>query len=278
MTLSPLSATAVAIAFTRAAESARPDRLFTDPFAAGLVEASGADLTAARVLLGADSVTGDYFALRTRWLDDLCRTADQRQVVLLAAGLDTRAHRLPWRPGTRLFELDTAPVLDLKAAALTAPARCERVPVPVDLLADWPAALVDAGFRPEEPTLWLVEGLLLYLPAEARDRLLGRLRDLSAPGSRAGIEDLGGAIAATPVYAEWARRYGLPYPDLAAAEPPGPAVDTMTGAGWTTQQVTVPWLAAAHARAVPPLWDPAVPANATAAGIGGSLVDATLAA
>ena len=58
----------------------------------------------------------------------------------------------------------------------------------VDLRQDWPAALRAAGFDPASPTAWLAEGLLMYLPAEAQDRLFEQIGELSAPGSRISVE------------------------------------------------------------------------------------------
>ena len=58
----------------------------------------------------------------------------------------------------------------------------------IDLRQDWPAALKGAGFDPALPTAWLAEGLLMYLPAEAQDRLFEQITELSAPGSRVAAE------------------------------------------------------------------------------------------
>jgi methyltransferase (TIGR00027 family) len=60
--------------------------------------------------------------------------------------------------------------------------------VAIDLRQDWPAALRAAGFDPARPTAWLAEGLLMYLPAEAQDRLFEQITELSAPGSRVSAE------------------------------------------------------------------------------------------
>jgi methyltransferase (TIGR00027 family) len=60
--------------------------------------------------------------------------------------------------------------------------------VPVDLRDDWPAALSAAGFDRSQPTAWLAEGLLPYLPAEAQDRLFEMLTELSVPRSQVAVE------------------------------------------------------------------------------------------
>jgi methyltransferase (TIGR00027 family) len=112
-------------------------------------------------------------------------------VVLLAAGLDTRAFRLAWPPGVRLFELDLPEVLAFKQRVLAregAVPRCERTVLAVDLRGDWPAELTRAGFEPAEPTAWLAEGLLIYLSAAEAARLLAAVGELSAPGSQLALE------------------------------------------------------------------------------------------
>jgi methyltransferase (TIGR00027 family) len=112
-------------------------------------------------------------------------------VVLVAAGLDTRAFRLAWPSGTRLFEVDLPEVLGFKdkvLAAHGASPSCERVVVRADLREDWAAALREAGFDPAVPTAWLIEGLLIYLSHEEAERLLTTVGELSAPGSRVSFE------------------------------------------------------------------------------------------
>jgi methyltransferase (TIGR00027 family) len=112
-------------------------------------------------------------------------------VVLLAAGLDTRAYRLAWPDGVRLYELDLPEVLSFKErvlAAQDAVPGCDRTVLPGDLRTDWPTRLTEAGFDPAAPTAWLIEGLLVYLTAEEADLLLTRVGELSAPGSRLSFE------------------------------------------------------------------------------------------
>ena len=96
--------------------------------------------------------------------------------------------------GTTVYELDQPKVLEYKAATLdqhgAAPAAVRRE-VPIDLRFDWPKALRDAGFDASVPTAWLAEGLLMYLPADAQDRLFERVTELSAPGSRIAAETVG---------------------------------------------------------------------------------------
>jgi methyltransferase (TIGR00027 family) len=194
-----VSRTAIGVAWLRAQERLRPDRLFDDPYAADFVIGAREVTERAREEAGDQgrkigALFGLQVVVRTRFYDDYLLTAAAggvRQVVLLAAGLDTRAFRLDWPDGVRLFELDLPELLDFKErilASRSAVARCERVVLPADLRADWVTPLTEAGFRPEEPTAWLVEGLLVYLSAEEATRLLTTVTELSAPGSRISCE------------------------------------------------------------------------------------------
>ena len=136
----------------------------------------------------------DYQAVRTHFFDTYFSDAVAggiRQVVILAAGLDSRAYRLDWPTGTTVYEIDQPQVVAYKTAILEsagAAPKASRRTVPVDLRDDWPAARAAAGFDRTQPTAWLAEGLLPYLPAEAQDRLFEVLTDLSAPGSQLAVE------------------------------------------------------------------------------------------
>ncbi len=140
----------------------------------------------------------EQIAVRTRYFDDFftepCRRpAGLRQAVILAAGLDTRGYRLPWPAGTVVFEVDQPEVIKFKTSTLDrlgAVPTATRKTVAVDLRADWPKALRDAGFNPNQPTAWIAEGLLVYLPPDAQDRLFDNITALSAPGSRLATEHM----------------------------------------------------------------------------------------
>ena len=136
----------------------------------------------------------DMLAARTRYIDAFFAAAQEdgeaagiRQVVILAAGLDARGYRLPWAPGTTVFEIDQPEVIEFKTATITAlgaePTADVRA-VAIDLRHDWPSALRAAGFDSERPAAWAAEGLLGFLPPEAQDRLLDSITALSADGSQ----------------------------------------------------------------------------------------------
>lgn len=113
----------------------------------------------------------DYMASRTAFFDEFflsAAVAGARQAVVLAAGLDARAWRLPWPDGTTVYEVDQPKVLQFKSSTLQhsgAQPRSIHVNVPVDLRHDWPKALQQAGFDPSAPSAWWAEGLLPFLPA-----------------------------------------------------------------------------------------------------------------
>ena len=194
--------TALGVAMVRAEESRRGDRLFDDPYpAAFLAAAPGVfdrEQRAAAAGVGGMAGWGAVFwshtVIRTRFFDDYLLDAAGRgirQVVLLAAGLDTRAYRLAWPAGVRLFELDLAGVLDFKQRVLDEQAavpRCERRAIAADLREDWTTPLAGAGLHHVQPTAWLLEGMLIYLSADEAANLLTAVDNLSAPGSRVAFE------------------------------------------------------------------------------------------
>lgn len=202
-----VGSTALFVAAARALEAQRPEPLVRDPFAEAFCRAAGgewADMMDGRVTgsHGAQLLEGDFGrhftsfqAARTKYFDAYFAdavAAGVRQVVLVAAGLDSRAYRLSWPDGTVVFELDQPKVLEFKRdtmARLGDPPRANRREVAVDLRDDWPAALTGAGFDPTAPTAWIAEGLLIYLPAAAQEQLFLGVDRLSAPGSRVAVEE-----------------------------------------------------------------------------------------
>jgi methyltransferase (TIGR00027 family) len=207
---SSVGATATMVAAARALASAEPNPIINDPFAAPLVRAVGLDffirLVDGEVLASeVDSeneksgerdlqLETDSTAVRTRFFDEFFLSAGRdgiRQSVILAAGLDARPYRLSWPSGGVVYEVDQPKVVEFKSAAMSAldaaPATDRRT-VSIDLREDWPAALRRSGFDDAEPTAWSAEGLLMYLPPEAQDRLFDNITTLSAPGSKLATE------------------------------------------------------------------------------------------
>lgn len=209
---SSVGATATMVAAGRAMATKDPRGLIHDPFAEPLVRAVGVDFFTKMMDgdLDVDAIENaspvrlrsmiDGMAVRTKYFDDYFVEATGggvRQVVILASGLDSRAYRLPWPAGTVVYEIDQPRVIEFKSSTLAAvgaePTAARRT-IPIDLRADWPTALKAAGFDTTAPTAWLAEGLLIYLPPEAQDRLFDNIAALSAPGSTIATEFVPGII------------------------------------------------------------------------------------
>jgi methyltransferase (TIGR00027 family) len=192
----PIAPTSRWMAAARARESERADRLFDDPLAAALAGPEGFAWLERMETAARSDGPGLYPVIRTRFFDDFlldsCRRLGVRQVVLAAAGLDTRAFRLNWPSRTRLYEMDLPEVLDAKEDVIDktgAKPDCERHTVRVDLRdATWPEALLASGYHPERPSVWLIEGLLYYLTRSAVHKLLENVRSLTATGSLLGLD------------------------------------------------------------------------------------------
>jgi methyltransferase (TIGR00027 family) len=233
--LNPVATTGLLVAAMRAEESERAERLFEDPFAARLAGPTGrAELVRYRAALG---LPVPIIEVRTRYYDiALMRAHDApiRQFVLLAAGMDTRAYRLPLASDARVFELDQPAVLEAKARELDGVrARCQRRAVPCDLATDWASALEQSGFDRTAKTAWLVEGVLQYLDAALVERLFARIDALSVPGSSLHYDVVGQALLHLPMFEpllRYMRELGAPW-IYASDDPATP----LAGRDWDVQ-------------------------------------------
>lgn len=265
---SSVGATATAVAARRALASKGPNPLIDDPFAEPLVRAVGVEafirMMDGQIEADADDPTltprrlGEGMAVRTRFFDSFfldAAAAGLRQAVILASGLDTRAYRLAWPPGTVVYEIDQPRVIEFKTrtlADLGAAPSADRRAVGVDLRDDWPNALRESGFDASRPTAWTAEGLLGYLPPEAQDRLFDSITALSAGGSRIGtgyvpnirdrIEKRGDEISE-----RW-RRLGLDlnWADLVYPGERNDVVAYLSGQGWRSTVYSTSELYAAN--------------------------------
>lgn len=236
--LDAVGRTSLVTAAMRAAETARPDAIHRDPYAAALAGDLGRALLdellaaareagpgagrGAKAAPGAGRGAGpgagrlDVNAVRTRYFDEYLHAAAResgvRQIVVAGAGMDSRAYRMDWPDGVRYFEIDRPAVLDHKRERLRgATPAADRRPVPVDLASpSWPAALTAAGYDPGSPSAWLMEGLLNYVPEPGVHRLLSQVAGLTAPGSGVAADLVSAAALTLPdrrplldVFAGW---------------------------------------------------------------------------
>lgn len=255
--------TALGLAAARAVESGRPDRLIDDPFARVLYEDADAGLpmpvtwpsggpvsdTEALYLHGSR-----YIGLRTRFYDDVVIAATNagiRQVVLLGAGLDTRAYRLELPPEAHVLEVDQPGVLGFKdrvLAKLGATPACRRSSVAVDLRDDWASALLGAGLDTGHPVAWIAEGLLAYLNPDARRALLASISDLACPGSRVALDHIVGDPAAGGRLTAMAERSRLPMDRLIVGGEGDDPARLLATAGWQAETASVDEVARLYGR------------------------------
>lgn len=267
--VSSVGLTALVVAAGRAVDTHREDGLISDPYAEAFVHAANPPQPLATRPVEPKDDSDDelwqmmsgYMGTRTRFFDEFFAGATGRglrQVVVLASGLDTRAHRLDWPAGTTFYEVDQAKMIEFKDAVLEqegATPRCDRRTVLADLRDDWPAALRAAGFDPATPTAWLTEGLLPYLPAEAQAALVDAIDDLSAPGSEWAIEDFTNITQQfdDPAFRRVATQMGVDMEQLLYSDArPDPAA-TLRPRGWTTDSHVAIEVAKSYGRILDPL-------------------------
>ncbi|MCV7221986.1 SAM-dependent methyltransferase [Mycolicibacterium elephantis] len=263
---SSVGATATMVASQRVL--AHREGLIDDPFAEPLVRAVGMDffIQALDGEIDLEAVDPEFnvrraaegMAVRTRHFDRLftdAAAAGARQAVILAAGLDARAYRLPWPAGTTVFEVDQPEVIEFKTTTLDrlgAQPTADRRTVAIDLREDWPKALCDTGFDPSQQTAWIAEGLLIYLPPEAQDLLFDRITDLSAPGSRVATEHIPDVTMFSDErsqrIAERMKKYGseIEMGELIYHGERNDVVEYLTGHGWIVSAKTMPEAYAAN--------------------------------
>ncbi|XP_076895294.1 uncharacterized protein LOC143547870 [Bidens hawaiensis] len=133
-------------------------------------------------LNNAREVSGVILAVRTLWFDSKLEAAIKSfgggaQVVLLGAGMDTRAYRLECLKESDVFEIDFPEVIQMKDTLLEAAMESINDPsqltltaksltrIPADIRDEnWLPKLHESGFKPENKTIWILEGIIYYLP------------------------------------------------------------------------------------------------------------------
>ena len=182
----------------RAIETLRPaaERICDDPIAHAMVRGGKAILRAAKVILDSelyDRVSGGavgFVVGRERYVDDVVRAAldeGAEQIVLLGAGFDTRAYRVPGIERTRVFEVDQAATQSLKIQRLeralgSVPGRVRFVDVDFNE-PSLGERLRAAGYDETSRTLFVWQGVTYFLTPEGVDRTLAFVVKCSAPGS-----------------------------------------------------------------------------------------------
>ncbi len=252
--------TAFWIAAVRARETERSDRLFADPYARDLAGQRGAAVMAASER--AARRENAFIPVRVRWFDDLIVSAAPRarQVVLLGAGLDSRAFRLDLPAGLDWYEIDSHEVFAAKNNVLAGCVpRCRRHTVVGDVAGDWSSALLGAGFDPGARTLWVAEGLFFYLTEPAIAGLLREAARRCGPGSLFAADVTGTAGLGSPVmqpYREWCERNGVPSP-FGTDDPRA----LFAAGGWQSEHIAAPGAPDANYGRLPPLPSGLIPGS-----------------
>ncbi|MGV9662333.1 SAM-dependent methyltransferase [Nocardia niigatensis] len=240
-----VAVTAIGVAVIRARESERDDRLYDDPQAKDFVAAARRGFDPER-WARMEALADQFYDGRTlgvRLIDDRFREAIAAgcgQIVVLGAGLDTRAYRLGLPSTLHVYEIDLPELFAFKEpvlAALAATPTCHRHVVIADLRENWRKTLLDTGFDPAIPTYWVDEGALGYLDQDWNRQVVLTLTELSAPGSRFGA----GRMVIDPEAPQYRDLRRLVAGDDTPAAPPAPPTPDpdiehwLNTIGWATE-------------------------------------------
>jgi methyltransferase (TIGR00027 family) len=230
---SAASSTARGVALVRAHLTDRG--LLDDPFASGFLDDRGRRLLRLLRRVPMRGRSFAWLAARIRAFDEIVATAGETQVVVLAAGYDARAWRFR-RDGVRFWEVDHP---------ATQADKTRRAPddgptfVPLDLT-ERPAgpALVEAGLDPTLPTLFVAEGLAMYLADDELRALIVGLGAAAAPGSvltfNIGVGFDGGSGLVRRVGRRVLARHQEP---IRSTVTPDTVGDLLAGTGWTVTEI-----------------------------------------
>ncbi len=177
------SNTALITAAARALENERNDKLFSDPYSKLLAGEDGM-----RLLMD----FGESFTLaetiRTKFFDDAITEAiksGKKQFVALGSGLDTRPYRIEFPKDAIWMEVDFGPILEYKRKILKDERSSAKslIDIPSDVAKLGADDFVSKGFNPNEPSMWIAEGLVPYLNDQQVGNLLSLISKLSKKGS-----------------------------------------------------------------------------------------------
>ncbi|HEY3272558.1 MAG TPA: class I SAM-dependent methyltransferase [Methanocella sp.] len=195
------SAMAGKIAMMRACESCKPEdeRICYDPYAIRFLDPGAQKYVlqspeSARAILAQidglmPGLAGSVVA-RVRYFDDVARASVDkgfRQIVILGAGYDTRAYRIHELKTIRVFEVDRPETISAKSGIIreifgSLPGHVTYVSVNFDK--EGPGRqLAAGGYDPSQKTLFIMEGLLMYLSPESVDGTLAFVVNNSGKGS-----------------------------------------------------------------------------------------------
>jgi methyltransferase (TIGR00027 family) len=237
---------ALVAAANRAVETARPEALYRDPLAGELAGEAGRALwQATRRTAWPGHLSSEPDAppsILTRFFDDRLRRAvidaGIEQVVIIGAAMDTRAFRLDWPAGLRLFEVDAAEVFEHKESILRglgARPSCHRHTVVETANGSFAEPILEKGFDPARKSAFLFERTQ-YLTEVAAERTMREVGTLASAGSWMGLALVSRATLASvfmKIYFDKLESLGLPPWTFGVDDP-----DVwLNGFGWDTETV-----------------------------------------
>ncbi len=190
------SQSALGVALMRAIESQKPEdrRICYDPYARAFLPTVSYLLVKLIIDSGlyermAPGAVG-FIVLRERYIDDFLKAGLAEglgQVVLLGAGFDTRAYRIPGIEQTHVFEVDYPATQEAKRKALQKvidplPAHVTFVPVDFNTQS-LGERLKNSDYNEPAKTLFIWQGVTYFLEAQGMDSTLDFIADHSGPGS-----------------------------------------------------------------------------------------------
>ena len=186
--------TARLMAYYRAQENKRDYPLIVDPFAEHLAGDLTSYLNKHIRFSEMDYPIVRSYYIEEKLLTPWCNTYDKSQIVLLGAGLDTRAYRFkPFQTNTHtIFEIDFPNVINYKQEVLrNEKPFCDLIRLSIDLSnPDWTSHLIKSGFSSDTPTFWVLEGLVYYIDQEEITSLLEKLAEISTEDSQIFVDIL----------------------------------------------------------------------------------------
>jgi methyltransferase (TIGR00027 family) len=198
--------TARGVALVRAIEMTRPEaeRVSSDPYAERFVNPLTVMFMRLVATLGINRLTGveglmNFAVAREQYIHELMLREVRggiEQIVILGAGFDTRAYRIPEAVGVPVFEVDHPVTQAAKRDALhdvvdPLPGNVRFVGVDFDH-DDLGTRLSAEGYNPKRRTLFVWQGVIVYLTREGADRTLAFIAKHSAPGSLVVFDSMDG--------------------------------------------------------------------------------------
>jgi methyltransferase (TIGR00027 family) len=190
------SQSALGVALFRAIESQKPEatRICYDPYARAFIPAVSYFLVKLMVDSGLYERMGPgavgFITVRERYIDDYletCLAGGLEQVVILGAGFDTRAYRIPEIEKTRVFEIDYPATQEIKRKKLKKvidPLPSYVTFLPIDFNTQSLAErLQSSGYDEQAKTLFIWQGVTYFLAAQAVDSTLDFIANHSGAGS-----------------------------------------------------------------------------------------------